>query len=194
MACRTRARTTPSATEETLEKLRLFVNESSLSRFAITRKHNVMMPTLSNWLSGRRVPNAESIQKIRHFLQREAGKSEFHHQSSFPTPQVGALRRCPFCCGRIVKVSRLETGKQYAALCTRCKAQGPPAGSKRSKSPRAMEQERSLAILPAQARLRSVSRFLSPRRECRCPHQCKSYAQPSFRSPRLESRHPRLPA
>jgi transcriptional regulator with XRE-family HTH domain len=120
---------TPDSIQEVLQSLRRFVNESSLSEFAIAGRLKIMMPTLTGWLAGRRVPNIESTQKIRHFLQRDAGKTEFDYRSSFQPSRFEGLRRCPFCRGRIIKLLRPGRRKQCAAICERCKAQGPPAAS-----------------------------------------------------------------
>ncbi len=118
----------------TLREFKQYVDLSYELPNTIAARIGVAKETIWAWLSGRREPKAQSLAKLRRFLDAEA-KRPFQgdgirpvepvpYKITRPLQQVRYARLCPFCRKARGKIRKLHAAS-FQGACPKCGATGP---------------------------------------------------------------------
>jgi transcriptional regulator with XRE-family HTH domain len=118
----------------TLREFREYVDMSYESPREIAARIGVSSGTLWDWLAGRNQPKAQSLAKLRRFLDAEAKRplqgdgirpvEPVPYKIIRPIQQVRYARLCPFCRKTRGKIRKLRAAS-FQGVCPKCGATGP---------------------------------------------------------------------
>src|SRR5258708_19267007 len=135
----------------TLREFQEYLDLSYESAREFAARIGVAKETIWYWLSGRRQPKAQSLAKLRRFLDAEAKRpaqgdgirpvETVPYKIIRPIQQVRYARPCPFCRKAQGKIRKLGASS-FQCVCPRCGAIGPKRESHQEASGRGMVIER----------------------------------------------------
>src|SRR5258707_14404021 len=118
----------------TLREFKQYVDLSYELPNTIAARIGVAKETIWYWLSARRQPKAQSLAKLRRFLDAEAKRpaqgdgirpvETVPYKIIKPIQQVRYARLCPFCRKARGKIRKLNA-TSFQGVCPKCGATGP---------------------------------------------------------------------
>jgi transcriptional regulator with XRE-family HTH domain len=118
----------------TLREFQEYLDLSYESPREFAARIGVAKETIWYWLSGRRQPKAQSLARLRRFLDNEAKRpaqgdgirpvETVPYKIIKPIQRVRYARLCPFCRKARGKVRKLDAAS-FQGACTKCGASGP---------------------------------------------------------------------